>query len=748
MKKKSPKLFNSAPEVISFFTVTFITGLLVSGNFANDKYVIWLITAICLLLLSFIPKFTKIRVISLFTAAIFTGMFYGAVRFVPKTDFSDLMRLDNTSGVLTGRYTGKSKIGKNRIQYIFDNLTYTTNNENIIIPLEVSCSHTPNHIRLFPYQNYKMTGKLKIIDFDKRPVFEAAEFTSIKSKIGSVISISKTIQGKIIHGLTSVLKKEHAAIVIGFILGDTSHITDKAIFSETGISHLLAISGQHIMILLLLAASILHWFKIPPISRVLLIITLLTFYATITVGSPSVWRALIMYAAVSTIMLLESHSSPIRPISIAAFILLLYDPSLIKDAAFILSFTAVISIIFFRQPIEFIISKLKLPKVFTRYLATAFAANIGTSPMVAYLFGSVSLSSYFVNPMVLWSFTFILPVSFFIAFLASVSMPLAILLAPGLSVLLDLMISFLKYVKNIPGLYLQVGNVKPITILAIYTALFAIAFAFNKLMVKKLSAKKTLKPKLINISSRKLPTNEDIKICIDSHSKAMPTFLGKSVNLKELQEKSKSTQPFKIPEIVIAIDEMLCGLKKISTSSPAPTNSSIPVSALTLDGQALYNRLFEIDESIMREEPERLLEAHIYLLAIIGYELLDRINCITCPPLTPDELNVDISIKSPYLAAAILSDIIMNSYLVERLIDQSMEEILVEGHYIYLKAEEHLEKILSDKCFNQCIKEHIALRKELLEWCYDFICRSNNILKPQISNPNTNNPSVGNPNEA
>ena len=432
-----------------------------------------------------------------------------------------------------------------------------------------------------------MAGKLKVISFNKAPVFEVATLTyspsiSDPQKL-SILTNAKKLQASIRTGINKALNEEQSAIVNGFILGDTSKILDKSIFTETGISHVLAISGQHIMILIFLMASIMHWFKIPPISRSVMISIILAFYAMVTVGSPSIWRALIMYISLAAIMHLESSSSPIRPISIAALFMLLYDPSYLKNAAFILSFTAVLSIIFLRQPFEYILSLLHLPKLLNRYLAVTFAANLGTMPMVAYLFGTLSLSSLFVNPLVLWSFTIILPISFAIAFLSIFSIS-TLYLSSGLAVLLDSLISFLEYVKSIPGLYFYVGNIKPITILGIYAIMLYLTSIFNKWQIKHLKEAFS-KAELDKIPVTQLPKEKTIEIRIDSKSKATPTLIGKEtlVPKKEIlppNKPAKPSNPLKNNEIIEAIDEILCGLKRIKIRNHEKSKEIIPVNSL------------------------------------------------------------------------------------------------------------------------------------------------------------------------
>ena len=729
MKKKTPKLFNSYPEIFSIFVAIFISGLLLSEKFTSDSYIAWLGLALGAFVLSFFLKNNQHKTVSLLVAALFSSMFYGSVRYLPETDFSDLLLLDNSTGTLSGRYTGKSNRSGNKINYTFDKLVYQTNEQEITLPIEINCRCTVNRERLYPEQYYSMTGTMRIIDFDKRPTFNVASFTNFESGVNSLSAVSKTIQGKIIHGLTSVLKKEHAAMIAGFILGDTAQISDKSIFTETGVSHLLAISGQHIMILVFLVASILHWFKIPPISRSVLISIMLAFYATVTVGSPSIWRALIMYISVATVIHLESASSPIRPISIAAFIMLLYDPALLKSAAFVLSFIAVLSIIFLRKPFEFAISKLHMPDVLSRYLAVTFAANIGTMPMVAYLFGTVSISALIVNPLILWTFTFILPTAFFIAILSMISIPLAVFLSPGLSVLLDTLLGFLEYAKSIPGMYFYVGNMGTTTIIAIYSLLLLATTAFNKWQIKILVEKAGGKPNLTKIPVRKLPGPQDVKICIDQHSKAMPTLLGKEHKTIVLAPDSKPVNPFTNPEIVGAMDDMISDLPRIPNNNLDKSKEIIPVNSLSVESQNLYYRLFNMNRELFKKEPERLLQAHIFMLALPGYEILNRISSRMNPPLSREEMSVDIIVKDRYLTMAILADSIMNSFHSERVVDTQLAEILEDGRTLYQAAQEQLRLILNDNCFDECIENHLVLREKLAKWCWRFVQRNTTITR-------------------
>lgn len=738
-KKKSKRIFKSYFEVLPVFVAILISGILFSEHFPTNFYVLWISISLVTFILSFFIKSSKAKNVAVIISALSASMFFGAVRNIEKTDFSDILILDGSSGTIYGRYTGQSSIiGKNKISYIFSEVTFTTNEQKVELPLNIDCRCILNRQRLYPEQYYSMTGKLKIVSFDKAPVFEISDFSEANPKLPSVLTFAKTVQEKIKHGLDSVLTPEHSSIVKGFILGDTTGIKDKSIFIETGISHILAISGQHIIILIFLLAAILHWLKIPPISRSIFISIILIFYAMITVGSPSVWRALIMYISATVILLLESSASPIRPVSLAAFILIAFNPSFLKNSAFILSFTAVLSIIFLKEPFEYAFSKLHFPKFLGRYFSVTFAANLGTMPMVAYLFGTVSLSSILVNPLVLWAFTFILPTAFFISFISIFSISMATFLSSGLTILLDILIKFLQFVKSNIGLYFYVGNINPVFVIFIYSFMLFFISVFNRIQVKKYLrsfSKKNKKVVIDKINIAELPKEKEVEIHIDGESKATPTLIGdKNQNLpklnKEPAKEYKPDNPFENVDIVLAIDAILSKLKRIRLFSLERSNEIVPIKNFSFNSQNLYYMLFEMEEDLFLREEKRLLQAHIYMLAIAGFEFIYRLNIDLKPYYTLEYLDLKDRVTDKFLSVAVTFDLIIKSRYIDSITESNLKEILKDGEKLYFKTQFLLNKILANKNFKSCVKEHLTLREDFIKWCWKFI-QCDNLIKLQ-----------------
>lgn len=80
------------------------------------------------------------------------------------------------------------------------------------------------------------------------------------------------------------------------VLGDTELLTEniKKDFIQSGITHILVVSGSNIALVIILALSILRYFPIPQWMKIFSIVSFVILYATIVGWGISVIRAVIM----------------------------------------------------------------------------------------------------------------------------------------------------------------------------------------------------------------------------------------------------------------------------------------------------------------------------------------------------------------------------------------------------------------------------------------------------------------------
>lgn len=718
MKRQTkPELTASKLEILPIFTAFFTVGIAASALFAQSIHLVFLFTTLSCLLLSFPEAISRYRVVFLCIGALASGLFYGNLRIV-NHDPGDFLKLDGTMGTLTGSFTGDYNAQKSGgVSFKLSKVTYEFDEQMVSIPGQIRCQVAQTEILPEPEQTYSLTGKFISPEPGRIPAFRSQSMTPVANH-AYAHKLAGKFQRQIRIGLNSVLPKNHAAILNGFILGDTSQISseDRRLFRETGISHLLAVSGQHVMIVIMLLAAILHWLKIPPLSRSVLIVVILTAYAMTTAGSPSVWRALTMYFCVAAVLHLEAFPSPIRPVATACLLLLLYDPAMIFSAAFQLSFIAVLSIVLLRPPIEHLLLRMHLPDFLSRYLAVTFAANLGTMPMTAYLFGTVSASALLVNPLILWSFCYILPVAFLTAALSVIWPASAIIVAPGLSLFLDGLMSFLQKFNAIPGSFFYVGNLSGITIVTAYSLMLFVAARFNQRQVMELAGLQSENTAATPAAGAKTFIKKPRFGNHENQKQVTEAYPKPEISELRLQNIFRSEQ------FVRQIDAMMLGCKRRPLkNSNGNSTLQFPVNLLNLDNQNLFYQLIDLDRNVLKVEPERLLQAHVFLLALVGGEILNRISFHLNPPPSPNEIRIEMIVRDRYLATAVLTDSLLNSALLTRASDEGLMLIVSRVQTVFSRARNQLERILGQQKIEESMEQHLLLRHDLLIWCREFM---------------------------
>jgi competence protein ComEC len=190
-----------------------------------------------------------------------------------------------------------------------------------------------------------------------------------------------------------VIKADEKQVASALLLGDRSEMNTELLkeYSSGGIIHILAVSGLHVGLIYQLCIWFFKYFKFLKKKRIdmLLIITILWVYASMTGLSPSVNRAVCMFTLLSFSDFLNRKVSPFNILSSAAFILLLIKPDAIFDMGFQLSFAAVWGILSARP----ILDRLKtIDRKFASFILTpiiiSIVAQIATAPFSLYAFGT------------------------------------------------------------------------------------------------------------------------------------------------------------------------------------------------------------------------------------------------------------------------------------------------------------------------------------------------------------------------
>lgn len=196
------------------------------------------------------------------------------------------------------------------------------------------------------------------------------------------------------------------AVVSALTLGDKRSLDPELRdrYSRAGASHILALSGLHLNIIMMVVSHLLlvhnkryHW------ARGLILIALLWAFAFLTGLSGSVVRSAVMFTVFILGRCLRRRSPTLNSLAFAACVMLLYEPYYLLDVGFQLSFAAVAGIalfmpVFFPRMEEH--RRLGLHSV-GQLVGVSLAAQLGVAPLVAYHFGNFSVYFLLTNLLVI-----------------------------------------------------------------------------------------------------------------------------------------------------------------------------------------------------------------------------------------------------------------------------------------------------------------------------------------------------------
>ena len=188
----------------------------------------------------------------------------------------------------------------------------------------------------------------------------------------------------------SNISNERLAIIAAITLGQKNMLDpdQKQNFIKAGVMHIMAVSGLHAMILSLFVFNMLFFLKKRfNLIRVILTILILWLFAFVTGLTPSVLRATLMFSFIQAGYLMQRRVNNINSVLTSAFILILIKPSVIFEAGFLLSYSAVIYIISFYQDLYLKLQpRNRITDFIWKSAVVALIAQAGTLPLTITLF--------------------------------------------------------------------------------------------------------------------------------------------------------------------------------------------------------------------------------------------------------------------------------------------------------------------------------------------------------------------------
>ncbi|MCD6319547.1 MAG: ComEC/Rec2 family competence protein [Candidatus Desulfofervidaceae bacterium] len=448
-----------------FFLPFYLSGLLVGKIWPQGKFYFLFLTLICLTgaIIFYRRPFFPFTLGAFLAAA---GALWQSCFFLPPHSSRHITAYWDKHVCLRGRISSISA-GDERSRLILDHLCLLKDKKKLqIIKGKILVTiHRPHHVYRLGHV-IEINGKLKPLrNFGNPGSFDYASFWQGKGVWARMFVEGRNV---IIYGyqrpnlwsyllesyrerlrtfLEQTLPQPSLGIYQALLLGEKDKIPSyiKDDFSFTGTSHLLAISGLHLGMVMTIF-YVLFWFTISRFECILLslegkkLAAFLAFiptflYASLAHFSPATSRSFLMLVFFWWLYFSRRFKNTWVFLATAAWILLLFHPPMLFQLSFQLSFLALASIFYLtpRLPYGKCLLSLKpdsLWKKVLRYISLSFygtlAAWLGTLPVVLHYFAGISLGAPFLNLLAIPLVGFvILPAGLISIFILPLSVSLA-----------------------------------------------------------------------------------------------------------------------------------------------------------------------------------------------------------------------------------------------------------------------------------------------------------------------------------
>lgn len=246
--------------------------------------------------------------------------------------------------------------------------------ENKLITVRYDKPHSAPDVPSFrescAYGNViSVTGKLTAYDqgksFEQRKLIEGV---IAQLKVDHIVSVSQSHNSvqDVIYGLRSRAlesldpqRSPERSLIAGLCVGYKETLQEMGIrdtFSQTGLSHMVAVSGTHLALVLMFIERVTRIVHLRRFQRIVVLVVTCTLFVVFTGMQISAVRSLLMTTASLMAPIFKRRAHSLSGLSVAGCLILFIQPQAALNVSFILSVSSVASIIIFNPLIERLIS--------------------------------------------------------------------------------------------------------------------------------------------------------------------------------------------------------------------------------------------------------------------------------------------------------------------------------------------------------------------------------------------------------
>ena len=346
-----------------------------------------------------------------------------------------------------------------------------------ILALEGSLKEPPSYgakKKNFNYKNYLANKRIySILKVKKGGLSKKiGEKRGIPVRVARCIyGLRRTLDVRIRDYFASPMDSVMSAIFLGKRRGVPREVTDA--FARTGTIHLLAISGLHVGVIFFALKMILRVMRVKRIPATLLIIVFMGGFAILTGARASILRATTMFSILAFTDIVNRKTSVFNLIGLSGLVILFANPNQIYDVGFVLSYTAVMSIVWI-TPVFYRLFHADGARRALRPVMVSLAASVGLCPLIAYYFGLITPIVVVANLVAIPLLLMVMVSGIFFMSLGSLSHFFALVFSRSASVFLAALLYAVRLLKRVPFGSIEIDPPNILTILFSYLIICAL----------------------------------------------------------------------------------------------------------------------------------------------------------------------------------------------------------------------------------------------------------------------------------
>jgi len=305
----------------------------------------------------------------------------------------------------------------------------------------------------------------------------------LKRKLAHIRSF---LEKKLAYGLDS---RTHRQILMGLVFGTRAQFDPelKALLMETNTYHIMAISGFNMALVLLIFTAFLSALGLPHRLVAVVMMGVILFYIALVGFPPSATRAGLMSLVALLGWALNREVLSLNTVAISAFLILLLSPMQLFMPGFQLSYTVVLGLIFWAQPLQkrligwIVPSQSKIKKWVSPFLlafSVSCIAWLSVLPITLCTFGTFTLYSVITNLIIASMVSALTSLGIVALAVNCVNVNIGLYFNEVNSFMMDVLLVVLRFFQNLPGCYWVVSPLPKFIMVLFYFML--LYFLYNK----------------------------------------------------------------------------------------------------------------------------------------------------------------------------------------------------------------------------------------------------------------------------